>query len=60
MWCGSCKEAWDWRNQEVEYGRAEKVKYSACGGKDVVKWNPKRNAKGEIFCPPCRTEKKTP
>jgi len=60
MWCRSCKEAWNWRDQEAKCGRAEKVKCSTCGGKDVVKWNPERNAKGEIFCLPYRTGKKRP
>jgi len=57
MWYENCKEAWNWRDQEAKCGRAEKVK---CRGKDTVKWNLERNAKGEIFCPPCRTGKKTP
>jgi len=60
MWCGNYKEVWNWRDQEVKCGRAEKVKCSACREKDAVKWNPKRNAKEEIFCPPCRTGKKMP
>jgi len=30
------------------------------GGKNVVIWETKRNEKREIFCPPCRTGKKTP
>ena len=61
MWCGSFKEAWNWRNREVEEERAEKVKCSTCGGKDtVVEEKVERNEKGEVFCPPCRTEKKTP
>jgi len=38
MWCGSCKEAWNWRDREAESERAERVKYSACRGKDAVIW----------------------
>ena len=39
----------------------EKVKCSTCGGKDaVVGGEVERNEKGEVFCPPCRTGKKTP
>ena len=61
MWCGRCKEAWNWRNREVENGRAERVKCSTCGGKDaVVGEKVERNEKGEVFCPPCRTGKKVP
>jgi len=37
MWCRSCKEAWNWRDKEAEEGRAERVKCSACEGKDAVK-----------------------
>jgi len=37
------------------------VKYSTCGGKDaVVREKIERNEKGEVFCLPCRTGKKTP
>jgi len=36
IWYGSCKEAWNWRDREVEGGRAERVKCSTCGGKDMV------------------------
>jgi len=36
MWCGSYKEAWSWREEEAESGRAERVKCSACGDKDAV------------------------
>ena len=60
MWCGSCKEVWNWRDREAESGRAERVKCNVCGGKDVVIWETKRNEKREIFCLPCRTGKKTP
>ena len=61
MWCGSCKEAWNWREEEAKGGRAERVKCSACGGKDaVVGGEVERNEKGEVFCPPCRTGKKVP
>ena len=61
MWCGSCKEAWNWRDREAESGRAERVKCSTCGGKDaVVGEKVERNEKGEVFCPPCRTGKKMP
>jgi len=48
------------RDREVESGRAERVKCSACGGKDTVIWKTERNEKREIFCPSCRTGKKTP
>jgi len=60
IWCGSCKEAWNWRNREAESGRAKRVKCSTCGGKDAVIWKTEWNKKGEIFCLPCRTGKKTP
>ena len=60
MWCRSCKEAWNWRDREAESRRAERVKCNACGGKDAVIWETKRNEKGEIFCLPCRTGKKMP
>ena len=61
MWCGRCKEAWNWRDREVENGRAKQVKCSACRGKDaVVGEKVERNEKGEVFCPPCRTDKKVP
>ena len=60
MWCGGCKEVWNWRDQEAESRRAEKVKCGTYRGKDSVIWKVKRNTKGEIFCPPCRTRKKTP
>jgi len=61
IWCGGCKEAWNWRNKEVEEGRAERVKCNMCGGKDaVIGGKVERNEKGEVFCPPCRTGKKTP
>ena len=36
MWCERCKEAWNWRNREVESGRAKRVKCSICGSKDAV------------------------
>ena len=60
MWYGSCKETWNWRDREAESRRAERVKCSMCGGKDAVIWKTERNAKEEIFCSPCRTEKKVP
>ena len=60
MWCGSYKDVWNWRDREVESGRVKQVKYSVCGGKDAVIWKMKKNEKGEIFCPPCRTGKKMP
>ena len=45
----------------MEEERAEKVKCSTCGGKDtVVGGKVERNEKEEVFCPPCRTGKKTP
>ena len=59
MWCRGCKEAWNWRDREAESGRAKRVKYSTCGSKDVVtRGKVKRNEKGEVFYPPCRTGKK--
>jgi len=36
------------------------VKCSTYGGKDVIIWKMERNEKGKIFCPLCRTGKKTP
>jgi len=60
MWCGSCKEAWNWREEEIKGSRAERVKCGACGGKDaVVGGKVERNEKEEVFCSPCRTGKKT-
>ena len=54
MWCGSCKEAWNWREKEAENGRVERVKCSTYGGKDaVVGEKVERNERGEVFCPPC-------
>jgi len=59
MWCGSCKKAWNWREEEAAGGKAERVKCSTCRGKDaVVGGNVGRNKEGEVFCPPCRTGKK--
>jgi len=59
MWCGSCIKAWNWREGEAEGGRAERVKCNAYGDKDtVVEEKVGRNEKEEVFCPPCRTEKK--
>ena len=61
MWCGSCKEAQNWREEEAKCERAERVKYSACGGKDaVVGGKVERNKKGEVFCLLYRTGKKVP
>jgi len=46
---------------EAEADRAERVKYSAYGEKDVVVGGAsKRNEKGEIFCLLCKTGKKIP
>jgi len=60
MWCGSCKKAWNWRDREAESGRAERVKCSTCRGKDaVVGEKVERNEREEVFCPLCRTGKKT-
>ena len=44
MWCESCREAKEWREKEA----------------DAVKGEVERNEKGETFCPPCRTGRKTP
>jgi len=61
MWCGNCKEAWNWREEEAKGGRAERVKCSACRGKDaVVGEEVERNEKEEVFCPPCKIGKKVP
>jgi len=60
MWCESCREAKEWREKEVQSGRAERVVCSSCDVRDVVKGGVERNKKGETFCPPCRTGKKTP
>jgi len=43
----------------VQSGRAERVVCSACDVRDVVKERVQKNEKGEIFCLPCRTGKKT-
>jgi len=59
MWCGNCKKVWNWKNKEAESRRAERVKCNIYRGKDTVIWETKRNEKGEIFCLPCRTGKKT-
>jgi len=59
MWCGGCKEAWNWRDREAEEGKAEKVRCSAYRGKDaVVGGGVERNEKGEVFCLPYRMGKK--
>ena len=59
--CGKCKEAWNWREEEATRERVGRVKYSICGGKDVVVGGRVgRNKKEEVFCPPCRIEKKVP
>jgi len=60
MWCESCREAKEWREKEAQSGRAERVVCSACDVRDAVKGGVERNKKGETFCPPCRTGKKTP
>jgi len=44
----------------VQSGRAERVVCSASDVRDAVKERVERNERGEIFCPPCRTGKKTP
>ena len=44
----------------MQSGRAERVVCSMCDVRDAVKERVERNEKGEIFCPPCRTGKKTP
>ena len=55
----SCKEAWNWREEEAKGSRAERVKCSGCGGKDaVVGREVERNERGEVFCLSCRTGKK--
>jgi len=59
MWCRSCKEAWNWREEEAVSERAERVKCGACEGRDtVIGGNIERNKKGKTFCPPYRTGKK--
>ena len=61
MQYGNCKEAWNWREEEAERDKAERVECSAYGGKDaVVGEKVERNEKGEVFCPLCRTGKKVP
>jgi len=60
IWCESCREAKEWREKEAQSGRAERVVCSACDVRDAVKGGVERNKKGETFCPPCRTGKKTP
>jgi len=60
MWYESCREAKEWREKEAQSGRAERVVCSACNVRDAVKGGMERNKKGETFCPPCRTGKKTP
>jgi len=60
MWCKGCREAKEWREREVQSGRAERVVCSACDVRNAVKEGVERNKKGKIFCPPCRTGKKTP
>jgi len=58
MWCERCKEAWNWRDREAKSRRAERVKCSMCGGKDVVIWKIEWNVKQKVFYLPCRTGKK--
>ena len=59
MWCESCKEVWNWRDKKTKSGRVERVKCDVCRGKNaVVGGKVERNEKGEVFCLPCRTEKK--
>jgi len=60
MWCESCREAKEWREREAQSRRAERVVCSVYDVRDTVKERVKRNKKGKIFCPPYRTEKKTP
>ena len=60
MWCESCREAKKWREREVQSGRAERVVCSVCDVRDAMKERVEKNERGEIFCPPCRTGKKTP
>jgi len=60
MWCEGCREAKEWREREAQSGRAERVVCSACDVRDAVKEGVERNEKEKIFCPPCRTGKKTP
>jgi len=59
IWCEGCREAKEWREREAQSGRAERVVCSVCDVRDAVKEGVERNEKGEIFCPPCRTGKKT-
>jgi len=59
MWCGNCKEAWNWREGEAKSGRAERLKCNVCRGKDaVVGGKVERNEKGKTFCLPYKTGKK--
>jgi len=60
MWCDGCRKAKEWREREVQNGRAERVVCSICNEKDAVIEKVERNGKEEIFCPPCRTGKKLP
>ena len=60
MWCEGCREAKEWREREAQAGRAERVVCSTYDVRDAVKERVERNEKREIFCPPCRTGKKTP
>ena len=61
MWCGNCKEVWNWREEEAKSRRTERVKCNMCRDKDVVVGGKvEKNKKGEVFCLPCRTEKKVP
>jgi len=60
MWCEGCREVKEWREREVQQRRAERVVCNACNVRDAVtEEGVERNKKGETFCPPCRTEKKT-
>jgi len=60
MWCKSCREAKEWKEREAQSERAKRVVCSACNVRDAVKEGVEKNEKGEIFCPPCRTGRKTP
>ena len=43
MWCGSCKEVWNWREKEAKGGRAERVK---CGWEE--RWKEIRKEKYSV------------
>jgi len=58
MWCSSCQEAWNWREEKARKREMTRVQYIECGRKDaivkkVLEWERRR-----ILCPEYRIERK--